>query len=297
MWSPVASQPLARVLTNAGGVRHVAVSQSGNWMATAGGDGSVKVWDLRTYKMLAGWKIGALPTALAVSQRDLLAVSVGATVQVWAPGGTTTGALKQRGKGWGDKPYMLETFSGCKVTALDFCGFEDMLSICHQDGVRMMVVPGSGEPTFDSNAPNPYETKKRRREAEVRSLLDKLPPATIVLDKNYVGSVEKDADVRLREIRDRQRAANLEKMKSKREKNKAKGRNKIGKRLKKKQRNVIDAKRLELEDQLELRRKQREAVEKVKARERQGQKEGKYAFELEDELPAALNRFTKKKAT
>lgn len=293
LWSPVSDRPLARILTNAGGVRQVAVANSGLWMVTTGGDSTVKIWDMRTYKLLSSWRAPAMTTALACSQRDLIAYSFGATVQIWAPGGETG---KSRGKksDWGSKPYMMETYSGCRISGLDFCAFEDVLAVCHEQGVRTMIVPGAGEATFDTNAPNPYETRNQRRENEVRNLLDKLPPASIVLDSAFVGSVEQDPNQRQKEIHDRERRANLQKIRRKKEKKKMKGRNKISKRLKKKQDNIIDENKLELEEILEERRKMKAAVEKKKEREKAAVAAGTEAGPMEDELPDALRRFSSK---
>lgn len=52
-----------------------------------------------------------------------------------------------------------------------------------------MLVPGAGEPNYDSFVANPYQTSKQRREGEVCQLLDKLHHDTIVLDPSDVGKV------------------------------------------------------------------------------------------------------------
>lgn len=295
MWSPMMGRPLAQVFTHAGGVRNVAVSKDGMSMFTAGADCAVKVWDLRTYKLRTEWKVPAQTSALTASQRGLVALAFGAHVQVWAPQKKGDRFVSAR-NGWGVKPYMSELYSGKRISGLDFCPFEDMLAVCHQEGMDTMVVPGAGEATFDSRAPNPYETQKQRRESEVRTLLDKLPKESIALDVSFVGGIEKDPAARLKEIRDRAREANEKTLKKNAEKKRAKGRNKISKRLRRKQTNIIDAKRVAMQEQLEQERKTREAAKKIKEREKQqalaGTGEGGVGSIA---MPQALNRFFSKK--
>ena len=66
---------------------------------------------------------------------------------------------------------------------------QDVLGIGHAEGFSTMLVPGAGEPNFDSWVADPYQSKRARREQEVRQLLDKLKPEMIVLDPTSIGQV------------------------------------------------------------------------------------------------------------
>lgn len=52
-----------------------------------------------------------------------------------------------------------------------------------------MLVPGAGEPNFDSYVADPYQRARARQEQEVHLLLDKLQPDMIVLDPTTIGQV------------------------------------------------------------------------------------------------------------
>lgn len=60
------------------------------------------------------------------------------------------------------------------LTSLRFAPFQDILTIGHSAGLSSILVPGSGEPNFDSTEADPFENKKARREKEVKALLDKV---------------------------------------------------------------------------------------------------------------------------
>lgn len=59
----------------------------------------------------------------------------------------------------------------------------------HSSGISTMLVPGSGEPNFDSHVADPYQRARARQEQEVHQLMDKLQPDMIVLDPSTIGQV------------------------------------------------------------------------------------------------------------
>lgn len=146
------------------------------------------------------------------------------------------------------KPYMQHRVSkGSQVQDMMFCPYEDVLALGHSTGISSLLVPGSGEPNFDSYVSNPYESLKQRREAEVHKLLDKLQPAMIVLDPDQIGSVVRTAKENQQSKEQLANEANeaiaLKAGKLLPEKKKTKGRNKSSKRHKRKLDNVVSVKR------------------------------------------------------
>lgn len=51
-------------------------------MATSGIDRTLKIWDLRNFKVLQSYKIGAGAGHLAFSQQNLIAAGIGNVVEV-----------------------------------------------------------------------------------------------------------------------------------------------------------------------------------------------------------------------
>lgn len=64
--------------------------------------------------------------------------------------------------------------------------------LCNAGGISTVLVPGAGEPNFDSFVANPFQTRKQRQEQEVAHLMDKLQPETIVMDPDSVARVRKE---------------------------------------------------------------------------------------------------------
>ena len=130
---------------------------------------------------------------------------------------------------------------GYQINKILFRPYEDVLGIGHSMGLSSVLVPGSGEPNFDSWVANPYETVKERREKEVRVLLDKLPPEAVMLDPTKVGTVRKERR-RKAEVEE-EKAAAVAAVKSVVVKKKTKGRSKPSKVARKKQEGVEKVKR------------------------------------------------------
>lgn len=57
--------------------------------------------------------------------------------------------------------------------------------------LTLCVLTGAGEPNFDSFVANPFQSRRERQEQEVRLLLDKLQPDTIMLDPDSIGRCER----------------------------------------------------------------------------------------------------------
>ncbi|PIK54086.1 putative WD repeat-containing protein 46 isoform X2 [Apostichopus japonicus] len=150
------------------------------YMATSGIDRTIKIYDLRTYKPLQSYRVAHGANELRFSQRGLLAGASNNIVEIFKDSCT----IAQ------DKPYMVHRLKN-PISDLDFCPYEDVLGIGHSNGYSSLLVPGSGEPNFDALEVNPFMTKKQRKEAEVKSLLEKIQPELITLDPNKIGEVDR----------------------------------------------------------------------------------------------------------
>lgn len=184
------------------------------------------------------------------------------------------------------KPYLSHRLAkGAQVEDLAFCPYEDVLGTGHSAGISSLLVPGAGEPNFDTYVANPYETLKQRREAEVHRLLDKLPPDTIALDPNSIGGIlQTGKDNQLAKVvlaKEANVANAIAAGKEVKLKNKMKGKNKPSRRHKRKQLNVITA---------EMAMK-REMLEKQKSEKK---KPAVSEADTDSSLPQALARFKRK---
>ncbi|KAF2586812.1 hypothetical protein F2Q70_00037544 [Brassica cretica] len=179
MWKPTSQAPLVQMQCHPGPVSSVAFHPNGHLMATSGKERKVKIWDLRKFEEVQTIH-GFHAKTLSFSQKGLLAAGTGSFVQV----------LGDSSGGGGYSRYMSHSMvKGYQVEKVMFRPYEDVLGIGHSMGWSSVLIPGSGEPNFDSWVANPFETSKQRREKEVHLLLDKLPPETIMLDPSKIGAM------------------------------------------------------------------------------------------------------------
>ncbi|KAG8390542.1 hypothetical protein BUALT_Bualt01G0094300 [Buddleja alternifolia] len=272
MWKPTSAAPLIKMLCHQGPVTALAFHSNGHLMATSGMERKIKLWDLRKYEVLQ--TLPGHTKAMDFSQKGLLAAASGSFVQVF---GDFSGSDKY-------SRYMAHSMAkGYQIQKVSFRPYEDVLAIGHSMGWSSILIPGSGEPNFDSWVANPFETRKQRNEKEVHSLLDKLPPETIMLDPTKIGSVRptRKKERVSKEERNAEMESALEGAKKKVTlKKKTKGRSKPSKVAKKKQEAVVKAKKPFLEQQA----KEEETLKKKRKRITEG----------ENQLPKSLQRFARK---
>ncbi|GMR47949.1 hypothetical protein PMAYCL1PPCAC_18144, partial [Pristionchus mayeri] len=182
LWSPNVKEPLVRVLAHHSSLRGIAVDPNGVYMYSTAVDQKLRVWDLRMHRQLHSYSLPHGLNEVAVSQKGLVACGIGNTVQIFKD--VSTGICAQ--------PYLVHKPGGL-ISNLEFVPFEDVLGVGHGGGFASMLVPGAGEANVDALRNNPYETKKQRREREVKQLLDKISPDLISLDPNEINRVNTEA--------------------------------------------------------------------------------------------------------
>lgn len=166
-WSPNICEPLAKLFCHKGPVCSAACSFDGNVLATQGVDSQLKLWDIRKFSRELVIHTGVHANALSFSQTGFLAASCGSKIKIW--------------NDYASKPLSNISFTSMNSSSLKFCPFDDVIAVGHGSGVFCRPVTGSAFSAYDSFDSNPFSNAKQRQEAEVKSLLDKLPPESIHL--------------------------------------------------------------------------------------------------------------------
>ncbi|KPM08748.1 WD repeat-containing protein 46-like protein [Sarcoptes scabiei] len=179
MWSPNHREPIVKLLCHASTIRDIVIDKEGCEMITTSTDQSIRVWDVRNFKMKQEARLPSIPSKIALSQKNLLAIASANVVNVYKNYDSINGL---------STPYMRHRLSSRSsiISSIKFCPYEDVLGIGHQNGFTSVLIPGSGEPNFDAREANPYMTKTQRREMEVKALLDKIDHRLIDLDPNFL---------------------------------------------------------------------------------------------------------------
>ncbi|KAJ9099239.1 hypothetical protein QFC21_004119 [Naganishia friedmannii] len=188
LWSPNLSTPHVKLLAHTGPVQSISIDPSasscGRYMATSGADGRVKVWDNRNWgKTVREFGVrSAGRHEVDWSGRGLLAVSGKGGVSVYrdlhAPSTKPPSS------------YLSLPLPGLAPRSIRFCPYEDILGVGHSAGFSSLLVPGSGIAQYDSGEADVYESYGRRREKEVRGVMEKIQPDLITMDTNaFLGRV------------------------------------------------------------------------------------------------------------
>lgn len=163
LWSPNSKEFLMKVLCHNTKVTNVEVEKRGKYMVTTGVDKTVKVWDIRNnYKPLNTISPPYNPRCTGLSDTGCLSIGSRKEIFVYKDLFVAPSIyLKHR--------------MGSQPVDLQFCPYEDMVTVGHTNGITNLIVPGSGDPIFDTYEDNPFETKKERQNSEVRKLMEKVP--------------------------------------------------------------------------------------------------------------------------
>ncbi|KAB5585326.1 WD40-repeat-containing domain protein [Coniochaeta sp. 2T2.1] len=261
LWSPNSSDPLVKLLAHRGPVRSLAVDREGRYMVSTGQDMKMAVWDIRMFKEVNNYYTRTPASSVSISDTGLTAVGWGTRTTIWKGLFNKERASQEKVQ----SPYMAWGGEGHSIERVRWCPYEDVLGISHADGFSSIIVPGAGEANFDAMGVNPFETVKQRQEGEVKALLNKLKPEMIALDPNFIGQLdlrtdaqrkaEKDLDAPAvdiaEEIRNRMRGKNS-------------GLSKYLRKQRKK--NVIDEKRMKVDEIWKERQEKKNGEQKEKTK-------------------------------
>ncbi|KAI1007591.1 putative U3 small nucleolar RNA-associated protein 7 [Podosphaera aphanis] len=259
LWSPNSTTPLVKILAHRGPVRALGIDREGKYMVSTGQDMKMSVWDIRMFKEVNSYTTRQPASSVSISDRGLTAVGWGTQTSIWR-------GLFSKSAIDGEKvqsPYMTWGGEGKRIERVQWCPFEDLLGVSHDQGFSSIIVPGAGEPNFDAYEVNPYENTKQRQETEVRSLLNKLQPEMISLDPDFVGNIDRLSAEQRKAEKDLDKKpadpiANI--------KNRGRGKNSsLRKYLRKKgSRNIVDERRLHIISMREKMRKESKPDESKK---------------------------------
>lgn len=188
MWSPnYSGEPIVKFLAHPTPVNNIAIDRSGNYLVSSSSDKKMKVWDLRNdYSLIYDYYAPSECQSMCISQQGLLAMGYKGSVEIW----------RDIHKEKQQKPYLKHNFIDKQTYAnsMKFIDFEDFLGIGTNKGYSQIIVPGSGEPNFDTYENNPFETKNQKKNSQVKKLLEKIPHSMISLtSEKFINTVNSNS--------------------------------------------------------------------------------------------------------
>jgi U3 small nucleolar RNA-associated protein 7 len=217
---------------------------------------------LLTSRQVNNYFTRAPASSVSISDGGLTAVGWGTSTTIWKGLYTKHRAEQEKIV----SPYMSWGGEGKAVERVRFCPLDDVLGIGHDEGFSSIIVPGAGEANFDALEVNPFETAKQRQDTEIKSLLNKLQPDMIALDSNFIGGL----DLRSDQLRQAEKDLDAKPVDIETEiRNRAKGKNSALRKYLRKQRskNIIDEKRLKVEELWKEQQQQNQEKRQEKAAE------------------------------
>jgi len=262
LWSPNSSTALVKILAHRGPVRALATDREGRYMISTGQDQRMAVWDVRMWKEVNNYALHQPANSVAISDRGLAAVGWGTQISIWKGLFDKAAAVQEKVQ----RPYMQWGGEGQRIERVRWCPLEDLLGVSHNEGFTSIIVPGAGEANYDALEVNPYENARQRQEAEVKSLLNKLQPDTISLNPDFIGNLDLASAETRKKDKDLDRVpedpiADL--------KNRGRGKNSsLRKYLRKKGgKNIIDERKLRIQDLMKEQQKKNNSRLKQQAQE------------------------------
>lgn len=163
---------VAKILCHQSQVSNLVCERFGNFFVTNGFDNKVNIYDLRnTFKPLNSIESKENYSCLALSQTNKLAVSYKNRVEIFE---------NICGK---QTNFYTERFDNKIIHSMEFCNHEDILTIGSSKGFENLIIPGAGDPNFDTYENSPFRSKKQRQESEIKRFLEKVPYQMIVYNK------------------------------------------------------------------------------------------------------------------
>lgn len=114
------------------------------YMVTA--SDNIKVWDTRMLKVLHTYHCHRKVSGIELSATGLLGVNYSYELELFKDACLTRQS----------HPYMKHQSNGCNIRSMKFVPFEDVLGLGLTKGFSSIIVPGSGDPNYDTFENNPF---------------------------------------------------------------------------------------------------------------------------------------------